>query len=150
MAQAPGSKIMSILPFQLDWLSYIKNIDIKSSHWPWCDESWEDISKYIIRLWWDGATPKGFSVFQFTTQDFIPISKITVHPKYWGQGIGSSLLRDIEATARKHGVSELRIIVWEYDEDQIKWLFRHGFKLLRSRGKYPDGSNSYEFSKKVK
>lgn len=142
---------MSILPLQSDWLPYVKDIDIKGSHWPWYDEGWEDISKYIIRTWWDNAKMKGFSVFQFDTRGFIPISKLVIHPRYRGQWEGELLLlNDIEATARKHGVPELKITIWEHDTDQIKCLTALGFKGIGLRGKFPDGTDGYEFSKLIR
>lgn len=139
-----------ILPFQLDWLPAIRDIDIKASDWSWCEERWKDISKYIIRTWWCAKVMKGFSAFQFNPKGYIRILKLEIHPLFKGQWEGEILLfKDIEETANKHGVKELRMTVWEYDDDRIKCPTALGFKALGFYGKFPDGSDGYEFSKGV-
>lgn len=140
---------MSILPFRPDWLVHIKDVDVKSCDWPWCDEQWADISKYIIRTWWDSGILKGFSAFQFNTKGFIPISKLAIYPKYQNESGEAMLLEDIEKIAKKHSVPELRITIWEHDGYRLKMLRTNGFKAIGLRGKYPDGSDGYEFRRFV-
>lgn len=131
-----------IRPFRADWLAFIKVIDIKGCDWPWCDDKWKDISKYIIRILWIGSI-KGFSVFRFDTEGLIWISKLIADQNK------DMLLVDIENTARKHGIIELKTVVWEHDDNQIQWLGSYGFEAIGLSQKFPDGSDGYIFRKVI-
>ena len=139
---------MSIQPYQPDWLIFLKDIDIKAYDWPWCDEGWDDISQYIIRVFWERGVARGFSVFQFHTNGTILISKLTAHPMYRRQlTIVGELLIDIEDTAKRRGFVDLRMTIWEHDNFRIKEAKSLGFRGVGLRGKYPDGSDGWEFMK---
>lgn len=135
-----------ILPFKTKWLEHVKQIDIKNCDWPWCDEHWEDVTKYIIKTWWCDGELLGFSAFQFGTENNILISKLV---SFDDNGL-SALLNNIEEIAIKYNISELGIVIWEHDDFQIKRLLKHGFTSIRIvNSKFPDGSDGYEFRKVI-
>lgn len=142
---------MSIEAYRPDWLVFLKDIDIKAYNWAWCDEGWDDISQYIIRVFWERGVVKGFSVFRLHTNYTILISKLTAHPMFRESIdallVTTKLLVDIEETAKRRGFRELRMTVWEHDRYRIEEARVLGFKGVGLQGKYPDGSDGYEFRK---
>ena len=58
------------------------------------------------------------------------ISKIYVKNTVRGSGVGNLLLDFIEATSRARGLIFLWLTVNRFNDDTIKWYFRHGFKTV--------------------
>ena len=58
------------------------------------------------------------------------ISKIYVKNSVRGSGVGNLLLDFIEATSRARGFNLLRLTVNRFNDDTVKWYFRHGFKTV--------------------
>lgn len=134
----------TVRDYRPDWLAFIKNLDIKGSDWPWCDDKWDDIERFIIRILWSCDNKiTGFGIFRFDSRDLIQILKlIAVKDK-------ELLLNSIEQTAKKQGIDELSMIIWEHAEKEIKWATEHGFKAIGISGKFPDGSDGYKFRKVI-
>ena len=58
------------------------------------------------------------------------ISKIYVKKSIRGSGVGNLLLDFIEETSRARGFKLLRLTVNRFNDDTVKWYFRHGFKTV--------------------
>jgi len=140
---------MTVISFKQEMLVLLYDIDIRSYDWPWHPEGWDDISKYVLRVLWTANNLTGFSVFRFAANSRIIISKLTVHPLYRDGGGVESLLKDIENTAKRQNIAELRISIWEHDDFRIKEVKSLGFNAIGLGVSLPDGSDSYEFMKKV-
>jgi len=145
-----------LVSFNSLWLPTIKNIDIKSHEWPWCDDRWaEELPKNITKMWMDPEVPRGFSCYRFMgfkdliselDGNIIHISKLAVRPNFRGKGIGSSLLENIIVTGRIQKVKALVILVHEENDLGIKWIGKRGFKAHSVRlGAYPDERDGYSF-----
>lgn len=140
------------------WLPTIKNIDIKSHEWPWCDERWAaELPKNITKMWMDPEVPRGFSCFRFMSLkdliselngNIIHVSKLAVHPGFRNKGVGSQLMNDLEAIGRIQRVKSLVIFIHEENDLGIEWISKRGFKAHRVHsGIYPDGRDGYSFMK---
>jgi len=55
------------------------------------------------------------------------ISKIYVKDRFRGSGVGNLLLDFIEDTSKARGLNTVWLTVNRYNEDTIKWYYRHGF-----------------------
>jgi len=55
------------------------------------------------------------------------ISKLYVKNRFRGSGIGNLLLDYIEETSRARGFNALRLTVNRFNDNTVKWYFRHGF-----------------------
>jgi N-acetylglutamate synthase-like GNAT family acetyltransferase len=55
------------------------------------------------------------------------ISKIYVKDRIRGSGVGNLLLDFIEDTSKARGLNTVWLTVNRYNEDTIKWYYRHGF-----------------------
>lgn len=144
---------MKFLTFDnLKLIRYLKDLDIKCYDWPWCDEGWEDIDKFIIKMWLENSEsiPKAYSIFRIVSESIV-ISKLAVHPEYRGEGIGTLLLDDIESTARRHQLVNLKTMLWEYNDLGIAWSGRKGFRATGiRRALFPDGTDGYRFVKELR
>lgn len=130
-------------------LDALKEIDVKTSHWAWCEDRWvaEELKQYIIRLALGEGKIFGFVAIKIVGSA-IHIHKLAVHPKYQRKRIGSNLLKDVEGIAERHGIKMIATIVWEHDLAGINWLIRKGFRASGiSSSLYPDGSDGYKFYK---
>jgi hypothetical protein len=145
------AKIMTVqvVPYQRKWKEFIVFMDEKSYDWAWPSQDWDDISNYLVRILWVDNNPTGFSAFQFTARSQILISKLTVLPMYKeGSGVGV-LLHDIILTAQRRNIAELVIRIWEHDAFRIKEVTKLGFVGSGLGPKFPDGSDSFEFTRQV-
>jgi ribosomal protein S18 acetylase RimI-like enzyme len=152
-----------IISFNKSWTSHLKNIDIKSYYWPWDDEYWlsDQLNKSVIKMWVEPTPlpPFGFIAYRFiNVKDIIKtgeiqgtvihISKLAVHPNHRNKGIGTKLLENIEATAKLQSVNVLTVILYEENNDGIKWLLKRGFKGHGLHPEvFPDGRDGYSFCK---
>jgi len=151
-----------LVSFNSLWLPTIKNIDIKSHEWPWCDDRWaEELPRNITKVWLDPEVPRGFSCYRFMgfkeliselDGNIIHISRLGVHPSFRGKGIGSSLLENIVITGRIQKVKALVIFIHEENDLGIDWISdpKRGFKAHRvHKEAYPDGRDGYSFTRSL-
>jgi len=160
-----------ILPFAIIWKPWLKDIDIKSCEWPWCEDYWkDDVKKNIIKMWMGGEPtkrlPLGFVAYRFVNiKDLIEkdlgenlkekgtvvhVSKLAVHPKYRNQGIGTKLLENAEAAVKLQDAKLLVMILHEEDDEGRGWLIRRGFVAQTlHKEMFPDGRDGYSFAKEL-
>jgi GNAT superfamily N-acetyltransferase len=61
------------------------------------------------------------------------LDKLYVHPAAQRHGIGAALLADIEAWARAHGATRLRLQVNRGNAQAIRAYLKYGFRVAESR-----------------
>lgn len=134
------------------WLPYLKDIDIKCHEFPWFDEDWAEISKYVVK----GVIRKvqnDFRVVAFYAVKpgvICTIHKLAVRPNFVGYGIGKELLQDIESECRNWGLSVMEITVHEERKNSVNWLRKQGFMAISTKTKcYPDGRDGIVLRKEL-
>lgn len=65
--------------------------------------------------------------------DAAELPRIYVHPDYWGEGVGSELLKRIEDWLAEHGAERLRLIVLADNEVGNAFYESHGYPTVGSR-----------------
>jgi len=69
------------------------------------------------------------------------IGRLVVHPDVQGQGIGSQLLRDVEA--RFHDAARFELFTGSRSEANIRLYQRHGYRVSRTQSLSPTLSITY-------
>lgn len=143
-------------------LNFLKDIDIKSYEYPWDDVEWKtELEVSVLKIWTDGK-PRGFTAYRFmsvgsvlgTEEEIkgvvIHILKLAIHPEWRNKGIGTELLKNIEAAAKHQEVDFLVKILHEENKDGRDWLLKKdfvGFSVLKNI--FPQARDGFSFIKRV-
>jgi len=111
------------------WLQYLKDIDVKSYDYPWLDIDWDDIKKWIIKVWMFEDQPRGFIAYRFVDPEKILIAKLAVHPSFRRHHGGEELLQEMEVVSKFSGVKYVTALLHE-DNDFKDWAVKQGFKAI--------------------
>lgn len=65
-----------------------------------------------------------------STQNTLKISRLYVLEQFWGNGIGTYLLNEINQYARKKGFESIWLTVWDQNPRAIKLYQKLGFKIV--------------------
>lgn len=65
-----------------------------------------------------------------TTQKALKISRLYVLKQFWGKGIGTQLLNEINQYAQEKGFESLWLTVWDQNPGAIKLYQKLGFKIV--------------------
>jgi diamine N-acetyltransferase len=83
-----------------------------------------------IRL---GEARAGFVSLRWASDPkVVRLSKLYLHPNYWGQGLGASTLDAVKATARESGATRLELYVFRKNDRAVKAYERAGFRIERA------------------
>lgn len=116
-------------------LTYVRDIDLKSSHYPWPGENWQVIDGEGVELFIASlrSQPVAFIV-TLLHEDEIVILRLGVRPDWRGYGIGTKLFDRVKDNAAANKCSRLVITVPEilclpgHPDDVSQWLSSYGFR----------------------
>ena len=116
-------------------LPYIRDVDLKSTHYPWTTQAWDKLvdPDYKLCVAVHRAEPIGFVVYS-PGDGCVDILKICVKPLHRGCGVGTALLDYVLDYARVERKSSLMTTVGEilclpgHPDDVSVWLSKYGFR----------------------
>ena len=118
-------------------LPYVRDVDLKSSHYPWPAAAWEAFEapacKLCVALY--RAEPVGFVVYRINEGD-VDILRLGVKPSQRGKGIGGALLDSVLSYARAERCLRMTMTVAEiyclpgHPDDVSQWLSQYGFRTV--------------------
>ena len=143
-------------------VSHLKDIDIKSYEFPWCDDYWKnEAEKSTLKLCMRSGIPRGFIAYRFVnvkdimeSEDMegtvIHILKLAVHPSWRNKGIGTELLKYIERAAKLQKVIILVMILHEENSEGRNWILKQGFIGYSLHTElFSDARDGYGFIKRI-
>jgi len=117
-------------------VNLVKDLDLKSYHYPWGTEEWKktvgkDPAKWCIAFL--KSKPSGFAIWRDTESE-VDLLRIGVRPDSRKCGVGTELLWHVVKYARMHGMSRVVLTVPEincfpgHPDDVSEWLLHRGFR----------------------
>jgi diamine N-acetyltransferase len=87
-----------------------------------------------IKLRWD----RGENLFGDTAPETLEIQRIYLLQAFWRKGLGKTMLRFCEDFARKMGKNCVWLVVWEKNDDGVRFYEREGYEKF-DRVNFPFG-----------
>lgn len=87
------------------------------------------------RIQWirSGNAKAGFTSLRWAPDPkVVRLSKLYLHPSYWGQGLGASTLDALKTIARESGAIRLELYVFRKNDRAINAYQRAGFRVERA------------------
>jgi GNAT superfamily N-acetyltransferase len=81
--------------------------------------------------------------------DTAEVKRMWVDPEHRGARLGAAVLATLEAAARHHGITELRLETGEYLTSAVSLYRRFGFEPCAPWGEYVDVAHSHTMSKSL-
>ncbi|KOR26206.1 ribosomal protein S18-alanine N-acetyltransferase [Clostridium sp. FAM 1755] len=142
-----NKKDIIVLPFSLEHIDGVMEIDNLSFSVPWSRNSYETelknkFAKYIVVL--DKNTNKvlGFAGMWLII-DECHITNIAVHPNYRKLGVGNILMNEIIAICKEQNISGITLEVRESNTPAKNLYYKYGFKDSGIRkGYYADNNEN--------
>ncbi|MGO5091555.1 ribosomal protein S18-alanine N-acetyltransferase [Clostridium sp. LCP25S3_F10] len=142
-----NKKDIIVLPFSLEHIDGVMEIDNLSFSVPWSRNSYETelknkFAKYIVVL--DKKTNKvlGFAGMWLII-DECHITNIAVHPNYRKLGVGNILMNEIIAICKEQNISGMTLEVRESNTPAKNLYYKYGFKDSGIRkGYYADNNEN--------
>ncbi|MGO5066554.1 ribosomal-protein-alanine N-acetyltransferase [Clostridium sporogenes] len=142
-----NKKDIIVLPFSLEHIDGVMEIDNLSFSVPWSRNSYETelknkFAKYIVVL--DKKTNKvlGFAGMWLII-DECHITNIAVHPNYRKLGVGNILMNEIIAICKEQNISGITLEVRESNTPAKNLYYKYGFKDSGIRkGYYADNNEN--------
>jgi GNAT superfamily N-acetyltransferase len=106
----------------------------------------EGVSFFLLRA---GGMPAGCSGLLLVGRDYGEVKRMYVRPGFRGRGFGASMLDHLEADARRHGVTRLRLETGVHQLEAIRLYERIGFVRIPPFGPYSDDSLSRCYEKRL-
>lgn len=114
--------------------NYLKDIDLKSYHYPWGGDKWKllDEKDHSVCLAIEALKPVGFVIWK-GEKALDCILRLAVKPQNRGRGIGTMLLDRVFSAARVKRFREISTVVPEihclpgHPDDVSQWLLAYGF-----------------------
>jgi GNAT superfamily N-acetyltransferase len=117
-------------------VNVVKDLDLKSYHYPWGVEEWQatagdDPAKWCLAFLKN--KPTGFAIWR-DTDDEVDLLRIGVRPDSRRRGVGTELLSHVVKYAEMHGMSRVALTVPEincfpgHPDDVSEWLLHRKFR----------------------
>ncbi|ABS39769.1 MULTISPECIES: ribosomal protein S18-alanine N-acetyltransferase [Clostridium] len=142
-----NKKDIIVLPFSLEHIDGVMEIDNLSFSVPWSRNSYETelknkFAKYIVVLNKETNKVLGFSGMWLII-DECHITNIAVHPNYRGLGIGNILMNEIIDICKEHNLTGITLEVRESNTAAKNLYYKYGFKDSGIRkGYYADNNEN--------
>ncbi|WP_434282700.1 ribosomal protein S18-alanine N-acetyltransferase [Clostridium botulinum] len=142
-----NKKDIIVLPFSLEHIDGVMEIDNLSFSVPWSRNSYETelknkFAKYIVVLNKETNKVLGFSGMWLII-DECHITNIAVHPNYRGLGIGNILMNEIIDICKEHNITGITLEVRESNTAAKNLYYKYGFKDSGIRkGYYADNNEN--------
>jgi ribosomal protein S18 acetylase RimI-like enzyme len=91
-------------------------------------------------LAWNADTVVGSARYEWRP-DYLYVGRVAVIPAYRGQGVGSALMRRIEAIAREGGCGEIRLGVRMALPDNLAFYRSLGYEVVQTEP-HPRGGDT--------
>ncbi|KPK52836.1 MAG: hypothetical protein AMS22_08425 [Thiotrichales bacterium SG8_50] len=117
-------------------ITYLKDIDLKSYHYPWSLDEWMVVGSDETYHWCVAvlkAEPIGYAVWQDHPRA-VELHRLAVKPSERNRGAGTSLMQYICDYARRNYYPRVEVTVPEINclpgdpDDVSAWLLKQGFK----------------------
>ena len=116
-------------------VNVVKDLDLKSYHYPWGAEEWQatagkDPAKWCLAFL--KSKPIGFAIWR-NADDEVDLLRIGVRIDSRGCGVGTELLLHVVKYAGMHGMSRVALTIPEincfpgHPDDVSEWLLRRKF-----------------------
>ncbi|KEI96732.1 30S ribosomal protein S18 [Clostridium botulinum A2B3 87] len=142
-----NKKDIIVLPFSLEHIDGVMEIDNLSFSVPWSRNSYETelknkFTKYIVVLNEETNKVLGFAGMWLII-DECHITNIAVHPNYRGLGIGNILMNEIIDICKEHNLTGITLEVRESNTAAKNLYYKYGFKDSGIRkGYYADNNEN--------
>ncbi|HCL4438847.1 30S ribosomal protein S18 [Clostridium botulinum] len=142
-----NKKDIIVLPFSLEHIDGVMEIDNLSFSVPWSRNSYETelknkFAKYIVVLNKETNKVLGFAGMWLII-DECHITNIAVHPNYRGLGIGNILTNEIIDICKEHNLTGITLEVRESNTAAKNLYYKYGFKDSGIRkGYYADNNEN--------
>ncbi|BAQ14954.1 putative ribosomal-protein-alanine acetyltransferase [Clostridium botulinum] len=142
-----NKKDIIVLPFSLEHIDGVMEIDNLSFSVPWRRNSYETelknkFAKYIVVLNEETNKVLGFAGMWLII-DECHITNIAVHPNYRGLGIGNILMNEIIDICKEHNLTGITLEVRESNTAAKNLYYKYGFKDSGIRkGYYADNNEN--------
>ncbi|MHB9946726.1 ribosomal-protein-alanine N-acetyltransferase [Clostridium botulinum] len=142
-----NKKDIIVLPFSLEHIDGVMEIDNLSFSVPWSRNSYETelknkFAKYIVVLNEETNKVLGFAGMWLII-DECHITNIAVHPNYRGLGIGNILMSEIIDICKEHNLTGITLEVRESNTAAKNLYYKYGFKDSGIRkGYYADNNEN--------
>ncbi|APH20209.1 ribosomal protein S18-alanine N-acetyltransferase [Clostridium botulinum] len=142
-----NKKDIIVLPFSLEHIDGVIEIDNLSFSVPWSRNSYETelknkFAKYIVVLNKETNKVLGFAGMWLII-DECHITNIAVHPNYRGLGIGNILMNEIIDICKEHNLTGITLEVRESNTAAKNLYYKYGFKDSGIRkGYYADNNEN--------
>ncbi|NEZ74393.1 ribosomal-protein-alanine N-acetyltransferase [Clostridium botulinum] len=140
-----NKKDIIVLPFSLEHIDGVMEIDNLSFSVPWSRNSYETelknkFAKYIVVLNEETNKVLGFAGMWLII-DECHITNIAVHPNYRGLGIGNILMNEIIDICKEHNLTGITLEVRESNTAAKNLYYKYGFKDSGIRKDYYADNN---------
>ncbi|ACA45755.1 ribosomal-protein-alanine N-acetyltransferase [Clostridium botulinum] len=142
-----NKKDITVLPFSLEHIDGVMEIDNLSFSVPWSRNSYETelknkFAKYIVVLNKETNKVLGFAGMWLII-DECHITNIAVHPNHRGLGIGNILMNEIIDICKEHNLTSITLEVRESNTAAKNLYYKYGFKDSGIRkGYYADNNEN--------
>ncbi|KEI95322.1 30S ribosomal protein S18 [Clostridium botulinum A2B7 92] len=142
-----NKKDIIVLPFSLEHIDGVMEIDNLSFSVPWSKNSYETelknkFAKYIVVSNKETNKVLGFAGMWLII-DECHITNIAVHPNYRGLGIGNILMNEIIDICKEHNLTGITLEVRESNTAAKNLYYKYGFKDSGIRkGYYADNNEN--------
>ncbi|EJP6472190.1 ribosomal protein S18-alanine N-acetyltransferase [Clostridium botulinum] len=142
-----NKKDIIVLPFSLEHIDGVMEIDNLSFSVPWSRNSYETelknkFAKYIVVLDKKANKVLGFAGMWLII-DECHITNIAVHPNYRKLGVGNILMNEIIAICKEQNISGITLEVRESNTPAKNLYYKYGFKDSGIRkGYYADNNEN--------
>jgi len=129
-------KAITIRPGGDREVNLVKDLDLKSYHYPWDTEQWQatagtDPAQWCLALL--KGRPSGFAIWRMA-DDEVNLLRLGVRPVSRRRGVGTELLWHVVKYGRTHGAKRVSMIVPEincfpgHPDDVSDWLSKRRFR----------------------
>ncbi len=107
-----------------------------------------DTIKNVV-IAYDNGTPIGCGAIKKYVHNTMEIKRMYILPAFRGQGIASSILRNLERWATQLGYSETILETLKSGDNVVALYVKNGYQIIPNYGQYTDVETSVCMNKKL-